>query len=211
MSTHTQIEKNGLFELTDEARAELVSSKYYNEDLAPTSVSQRTWTTYNITMLWVGMSICVPALSLATGLVSQGVSPWLAVLNVALGNIIILIPIQLNSQIGCKYGIPFPGFARLTFGSIGAHVPALLRAITACGWTAIQAGSAAARSPRLSAVSRQNLWTRTGRSISLPGAECRQLLRVPSSVISFLWYLSRGLPITEWSESSGYRTSAVRF
>lgn len=139
MSTHTQIEKNGLFELTDEARAELVSSKYYNEDLAPTSVSQRTWTTYNITMLWVGMSICVPALSLATGLVSQGVSPWLAVLNVALGNIIILIPIQLNSQIGCKYGIPFPGFARLTFGSIGAHVPALLRAITACGWTAIQA------------------------------------------------------------------------
>ena len=76
MSTHTQIEKNGLFELTDEARAELVSSKYYNEDLAPTSVSQRTWTTYNITMLWVGMSICVPALSLATGLVSQGVSPW---------------------------------------------------------------------------------------------------------------------------------------
>ena len=139
MSTYTQVEKNGLFELTDAARAELISSKYYNEDLAPTSVSQRTWTTYNITMLWVGMSICVPSLSLATGLVSQGVSPWLAVLNVALGNIIILIPIQLNSQIGCKYGLPFPAFARMTFGSVGAHIPTLSRAITACGWTAIQA------------------------------------------------------------------------
>ena len=139
MSTYTQVEKQGLFELTDAARAELVSSKYYNEDLAPTSVSQRTWTTYNITMLWVGMSICIPSLSLASGLIGMGVSPWLSVLNVALGNIIILIPIQLNSQVGTKYGIPFPLFARLTFGTIGAQIPALLRAITACGWTSVQA------------------------------------------------------------------------
>lgn len=138
MSTYTQVEKNDLFELTDAARAELVSSKYYNEDLAPSSVSQRTWTTYNISMLWVGMSICIPSLALASGLIGMGVSPWLAVLNVALGNIIILIPIQLNSQIGTKYGIPFPLFARLTFGTRGAQLPAILRAITACGWTSVQ-------------------------------------------------------------------------
>ncbi|MDO5414366.1 MAG: cytosine permease [Bacillota bacterium] len=139
MSTYTQVEKGGLFELTDAARAELVSSKYYNEDLAPTSVSQRNWTTYSITMLWVGMSICIPSLSLSSGLIGMGVSPWLAVLNVALGNLIILIPIQLNSQIGTKYGIPFPLFARLTFGTRGAQLPAILRAITACGWTSVQA------------------------------------------------------------------------
>ena len=139
MSTYTQVEKGGLFELTDAARAELVSSKYYNEDLAPTSVSQRNWTTYSITMLWVGMAICIPSLSLASGLIGMGVSPWLSVLNVALGNLIILIPIQLNSQIGTKYGIPFPLFARLTFGTRGAQLPALLRAITACGWTSVQA------------------------------------------------------------------------
>lgn len=139
MSTYTQVEKGGLFELTDAARAELVSSKYYNEDLAPTSVSQRNWTTYSITMLWVGMSICIPSLSLASGLIGMGVSPWLSVLNVALGNIIILVPIQLNSQIGTKYGIPFPLFARLTFGTRGAQLPAILRAITACGWTSVQA------------------------------------------------------------------------
>lgn len=139
MSTYTQVEKSGLFELTDAARAELVSSKYYNEDLAPTSVSQRNWTTYNIAMLWVGMAICIPSLSLASGLIGVGVSPWLSVLNVALGNIIVLIPIQLNSQIGTKYGIPFPLFARLTFGTRGAQLPAILRAITACGWTSVQA------------------------------------------------------------------------
>ena len=139
MSTYTQVEKNGLFELSEAARAELASSKYYNEDLSPTTVAERTWTTYSITMLWVGMSICIPSLSLASGLIGMGVSPWLSILNVALGNIIILIPIQLNSQIGTKYGIPFPLFARLTFGTLGAQVPALLRALTACGWTSVQA------------------------------------------------------------------------
>ena len=139
MDKITQIAKNDLFELTDAAREELMSSKYYNDDLAPTSVSQRSWTTYNISMLWVGMAICIPSLSLASGLIGMGVSPWLSVLNVALGNIIILIPIQLNSQIGTKYGIPFPLFARLTFGTIGAQIPAILRAITACGWTSVQA------------------------------------------------------------------------
>ena len=135
----TQLERNGLFELTAEVRAELASSKYYNDDLSPTTVAERTWTTYSITMLWVGMSICIPSMSLASGLISMGVSPWLSVLNVALGNIIILVPIQLNSQIGTKYGIPFPLFARLTFGTVGAQVPAILRAITACGWTSVQA------------------------------------------------------------------------
>lgn len=139
MSQYTQKESGGLFELTDAARAELVSSKYYNEDLSPTSVSQRTWTTYNITALWIGMAICIPSLSLSSALIGLGVSPWLAVINVALGNLIVLIPIQLNSHAGTKYGIPFPVFARLTFGSSGSHVPTVLRGLVACGWTAVQA------------------------------------------------------------------------
>ncbi len=138
MSTITQIEKNGLFELSQEAREELSTSKYFNDDLAPSSVAERTWTTYTITMLWVGMSICIPSLALASGLITMGVSPWLSVFNVALGNLIVLIPIQLNSTIGTKYGIPFPLFARLTFGMKGAHLPALLRAFTAMGWCSVQ-------------------------------------------------------------------------
>lgn len=138
MSTYTQVQRNGLFELSDEAKQELASSSYYNDDLAPSSVAERTWTTYTITMLWVGMSICIPSLSLASGLITMGVSPWLAVLNVALGNLIILVPIQLNSTVGTKYGIPFPLFARMTFGMKGAHLPSLLRAFTAMGWCSVQ-------------------------------------------------------------------------
>ncbi len=139
MSKYTQKEIGGLYELTDAARAELASSKYYNEDLAPTPVSARTWSTYHIAMLWVGMSVCIPSFTMASSLVGLGLSPWLAVFNVALGNILILIPIQLNSHAGTKYGLPFPVFARLAFGPIGAHLPAISRALTACGWNAVQA------------------------------------------------------------------------
>ena len=71
MSTYTQVQRNGLFELSDEAKQELASASYYNDDLAPSSVAERTWTTYTITMLWVGMSICIPSLSLASGLITM--------------------------------------------------------------------------------------------------------------------------------------------
>ena len=38
MSTYSQVQRNGLFELSDEAKQELASSSYYNDDLAPSSV-----------------------------------------------------------------------------------------------------------------------------------------------------------------------------
>ena len=138
MSKFTQKEIGGMYELTDAARAELVDSKYYNVDLAPTAISQRSWTTYHIASLWIGMAICIPSFTMASSLVTLGLSPWLAVLNVALGNLIVLIPIQLNSHAGTKYGIPFPVFSRMTFGTVGAHIPSLSRGLTACGWCAIQ-------------------------------------------------------------------------
>ena len=81
MSKFTQKEIGGMYELTDAARAELVDSKYYNVDLAPTAISQRSWTTYHIASLWIGMAICIPSFTMASSLVTLGLSPWLAVLN----------------------------------------------------------------------------------------------------------------------------------
>lgn len=138
MSIYTQREHNGLYELTDVARAELIDSEYYNWDLAPTSLAQRTWTTYNVASLWVGMCICLPSYVLAASLVSLGLSTWAAVLNVALGSLILLVPMHLNSHAGTKYGVPYPVFARLSFGPRGAHVASMARAIAGCGWVAIQ-------------------------------------------------------------------------
>ncbi|MCL1895069.1 MAG: cytosine permease [Clostridiales bacterium] len=138
MAEITQLQRNGLYELTDSARAELADSKYYNEDLAPTTLADRTWNTYHISMLWVGMAICIPSLGMAMGGVAFGLPVWASVLNVILGNAIILVPIQLNSHAGTKYGIPFPIFARMTFGMRGAQIPAISRAVVACGWNMVQ-------------------------------------------------------------------------
>jgi NCS1 family nucleobase:cation symporter-1 len=138
MATYTQRQTAGIYELTEEARAELVDSKYFNNDLAPTSGAERTWNTYHVSMLWVGMAICIPSFMMASNAVILGLPVWAAVINVILGNAIILVPIQLNSHAGTKYGIPFPVFSRLTFGMKGAQIPTLSRAITACGWNAVQ-------------------------------------------------------------------------
>src|SRR2546430_17286861 len=65
--------------------------------------------------------------------------PWYqAILTIALANIIVLIPMLANSHAGTKYGIPYPVFARASFGVFGANVAALLRAFIACGWFGIQ-------------------------------------------------------------------------
>ncbi len=138
MAKITQREVGGLFELTDEARAELSSSAFYNEDLAPTKLSERTWKTYNIASLWVGMSVCIPTYMMASGLMTNGLSWWQAILNIALGNLIVLIPMQLNSHAGTKYGIPYPVFARLAFGVKGAHIASIARAGVAAGWFGVQ-------------------------------------------------------------------------
>ncbi len=109
-----------------------------NEDLAPVPLAQRTWSKWNIAALWVGMSVCIPTYMLASGLISGGMNWWQAVLTVFLGNLIVLIPMVLNAHAGTKYGISFPVFARASFGVHGANVPAILRAIVACGWFGIQ-------------------------------------------------------------------------
>lgn len=134
----TQREVNGLFELTESARENLKNNEYYNEDLAPTKLKERTWSTYHICALWIGMSVCLPTYMLASGLMAAGLSWWQAILNIALGNFIILIPMQLNSHAGTKYGIPYPVFARLSFGIKGAHIASIARAIIAAGWFGIQ-------------------------------------------------------------------------
>lgn len=109
-----------------------------NADLAPATPGQRTWTTWNIAALWIGMAICIPTYTLASGLVDQGWTWQAAVGAVVLGNVVVLIPIALNSHAGTRYGIPFPVMTRAAFGVLGANVPSLLRALVACGWFGIQ-------------------------------------------------------------------------
>lgn len=109
-----------------------------NADLAPTTVGQRTWSTYHIASLWIGLAVCIPTYMLAAGLVQGGMSWWQALLTILLGNLIVLVPMVLIAHSGTRFGIPFPVLARASFGTAGAHIPALLRGIVACGWFGIQ-------------------------------------------------------------------------
>ena len=110
----------------------------YSEDLAPIASNQRTWTTWNYAALWISMSLCIPTYMLSSSLIEGGMNWWQAILTIFLGNTIVLIPMILNGHAGAKYGIPFPVFARASFGTMGANIPAMLRAIVACGWFGIQ-------------------------------------------------------------------------
>ncbi len=114
------------------------SSSLYNDDLAPVSPERRTWGTYNYAALWISMSVNIPTYLLASGMIAGGMSWKQALFTVFLGNVLVLIPMLLNAHAGTRYGIPFPVFARASFGVLGANVPAVLRALVACGWFGIQ-------------------------------------------------------------------------
>jgi NCS1 family nucleobase:cation symporter-1 len=130
---------DGRVELKPAAFEEINKSPLFNRDLAPVKVSERNWTTYNYAALWISMAHCIPTYMLSSGLISAGMNWWQALITILLGNSIVLIPILLNSHPGTKYGIPFPVFARASYGTYGSNLPALMRAVVACGWFGIQA------------------------------------------------------------------------
>ena len=121
-----------------ELSEDLSASPLWNPDLAPTPLAHRTWSTYHIAALWIGMSVVITTYTLASGLMQQGMTWWQAMITILLGNTIVLVPMILNAHAGTKYGVSFPVLCRASFGVRGANVPAILRALVACGWFGIQ-------------------------------------------------------------------------
>ncbi len=124
--------------LSAEEQGRLLQSALFNQDLAPVPPEGRSWRYWNYAALWISMSACIPTYMLAASLISGGMNWWEAILTIFLGNVIVLIPMILNAHAGTRYGIPFPVYCRAAFGTKGANVPALLRALVACGWFGIQ-------------------------------------------------------------------------
>ena len=125
-------------EAAAELPADVAGSPLFNADLAPVPARRRDWTTYNFAALWISMAHCIPTYMLAGGLIASGMNWCQALLTIAIGNLIVLAPILLNAHPGTRYGIPFPVLARSSFGTRGANIPAVLRAVVACGWFGIQ-------------------------------------------------------------------------
>jgi NCS1 family nucleobase:cation symporter-1 len=127
--------------ILDQASQSLAANhdpRLYNNDLAPTTAAHRTWGTYNYIALWFSLSMEVTTYMLASSLIAGGMNWKQAIFTILLGNLIVLIPMLLNAHAGAKYGIPFPVFVRASFGTRGANLPAMLRALVACGWFGIQ-------------------------------------------------------------------------
>ncbi len=121
-----------------ELQTDVSHSPLWNRDLAPTTIKERTWSTWNIAALWIGMSVVITTYTLAGGFIEAGMNWWQAMITILLGNTIVLIPMILNAHAGTKYGVSFPVLSRAAFGTKGANIPAMLRAIVACGWFGIQ-------------------------------------------------------------------------
>src|SRR5579885_1430080 len=136
--------ESSIVKQTEDGRVEivdgtsLIGSPLYNHDLAPVPISERNWTTYNFAALWMSMSACIPTYILASGLIAEGMNWWQSLLTIFIGNVIVLVPIILNSFPGTKYGIPFPVFARSAYGTLGSNLPALMRAAVDRRWVGIQ-------------------------------------------------------------------------
>ncbi|HXS69325.1 MAG TPA: cytosine permease, partial [Candidatus Polarisedimenticolia bacterium] len=128
----------GLAANAPDVEVDIQQSHLYNEDLAPVPMTRRKWGMLSFAALWISMSACIPTYMLASGLISGGMNWSQAILTIFIANVIVLIPMILNAHAGTLYGIPFPVYCRASFGILGANVPAILRALVACGWFGIQ-------------------------------------------------------------------------
>jgi NCS1 family nucleobase:cation symporter-1 len=109
----------------------------WNDDLRPCTLEEHSWPGSKFAALWIGMCLCLPTYSLASSMIAMGMNWWESVLTIFTGSIAVMVAILLVSHAGTRYGIPYPVFARLWFGTRGANIPALARAVIAAGWFGI--------------------------------------------------------------------------
>ncbi len=174
--------------------------RLWNEDLAPVSPEQRTWTWANVAALWVGMAVCITTYTLAAGLIEQGMNWWQATLTILLGNLIVLVPMTLNAHPGTKYGIPFPVLLRAPFGTFGSNIPALMRGLVACGWFGIQTWVGGAAIYATAAVL---LGFDAAAAEPLPwlGISAGEFLCFMIFWAANVWFILRGMESIKWLES----------
>lgn len=171
----------------------------YNPDLAPTGESERNWSMWSFSALWVAMVVCVPAYLLAGGLIASGMNWWQAILTVFIGNVIIVIPMIFIGQIGAKYGVPFPVLLRSSFGTTGAKIPAVARALVACGWFGINTWvGGSAIYVVLNAISGDAL---VGSELPVLGIDLAQTVCFLLFWLLHLYFIRNGTESIRWLES----------
>ncbi|WP_077490857.1 NCS1 family nucleobase:cation symporter-1 [Sinomonas mesophila] len=113
-----------------------VSARLYNEDLAP--AEHRRWGFYSLFAMWMSDIHSLGGYTFAAGLFALGLGAWQVFLALVVGIIIVFLLMNLSGYAGQKMGIPYPVLARISFGTFGANLPALIRAFVAIAWYGIQ-------------------------------------------------------------------------
>ncbi|WP_254601889.1 NCS1 family nucleobase:cation symporter-1 [Sphingomonas bacterium] len=170
-----------------------------NADLMPTAAADRTWRWYHFAALWIGMVISIPAYMLAAGLIDQGMTPLQAIATILLGNMIVLVPMLLIGHAGARYGIPYAVLLRCAFGTIGARVPALARALVACGWYGIQTWVGG--NTLLALVVVLTGWRSDGVTLPLIGIDLAHFLSFAAFWLIQLAFVSKGLEMVRKLET----------
>ncbi|QFQ88026.1 NCS1 family nucleobase:cation symporter-1 [Paracoccus kondratievae] len=115
-----------------------VSPGLYNRDLAPTQQQGRTWSAYNIFALWANDVHSLGNYSFAIGLFALGLGGWQILTALSFGALFLFILLTMSGYMGIKTGVPFPVMSRISFGTRGAQIPALIRGGVAIVWFGIQ-------------------------------------------------------------------------
>lgn len=172
---------------------DLTRSPLYSEDLAPIPPDKRTWSRWNLAALWVGMAVCIPTYILASYMMRAGLSWQAALTIIGLANLVITIPMVLNGHAGVKYGIPFPVQGRAAFGTVGVHVPSIVRAIVACGWFGVQTW--------IGGLAIYSIWNAATGTVGDPGLSIGKFIAFGVFWVINIYFIWKGTESIKWLET----------
>ena len=110
----------------------------YNHDLAPVAPEGRTWGTFSLFAMWMSDVHSVGGYTFAASLFFLGLAGWQVLLSMVVGITIVFYLMNLVGRPSQKYGVPFPVFARMAFGVMGANLAAIVRGIVGIVWYGVQ-------------------------------------------------------------------------
>lgn len=107
-----------------------------NSDLAP--LKQQTWKSYNFFAFWMSDVHSVGGYVTAGSLFALGLAAWQVLISLLVGIVIVFFLCNLVARPSQATGVPYPVVSRVTFGVLGANVPAVIRGLIAVAWYGIQ-------------------------------------------------------------------------
>ncbi|KMY46364.1 nitrate reductase [Bacillus sp. FJAT-27916] len=105
-------------------------------DLLPISYENRKIGPFGFAVIWVGMAIVLAAFAIGGGGIIQ-LPLGTVILATVIGSVAIGILMTIIGDIGVEHGLSFPVYMRAPFGTIGTHIPSIVRGITASCWFGI--------------------------------------------------------------------------